>query len=334
MARAAGSRPLPEGSTSRASCRPAAHDPARHRDHTAWRDSAVRAILANPHYSGYQVWARAARAEILLDPTDVAAGVTIVQRWASEDRWYRSEGPSHEALVTPDLLEAVQERFRVRLPSDEVRATQESHGTYPLQGLACCDICGQRLQGELRRGRRYYRCPTTGSARSEGDGHPVSVYLREDVVVRPLDKWLAEALSQEAAERSAQQLATNRYSAELAAREKAAKRSLADADRKIARLEQALEDGLPSPPSSVWPASMRSPATPPKPSWPASASNNPKDCPPKSSRPPSNTPGASPPPSPAPPTHSDGSSTKPSASRSATTPANASSTPRSRRSHL
>jgi hypothetical protein len=42
-----------------------------------------------------------------------------------------------------------------------------------------------------------------------------------------------------------QELATNRHSAELAAREKAAKRSLADADRKIARLEQALEDGLP-----------------------------------------------------------------------------------------
>ena len=56
---------------------------------------------------------------------------------------------------------------------------------------------------------------------------------------------LVEALSEEAAERSAQELATNRHSAGLAAREKAAKRSVADADRKIARLEQALEDGLP-----------------------------------------------------------------------------------------
>jgi len=61
----------------------------------------------------------------------------------------------------------------------------------------------------------------------------------------PLDKWLAEALAEEATERSAQELATNRHSTQLAAREKAAKRSLADADRKIARLEQALEDGLP-----------------------------------------------------------------------------------------
>ena len=40
-------------------------------------------------------------------------------------------------------------------------------------------------------------------------------------------------------------LVFNRRSAELAAREKVAKRALADADRRIARLEQALEDGLP-----------------------------------------------------------------------------------------
>ncbi len=227
---------------------PAAHDPVRnpHRDRTAWRDSAIRAILANPRYSGYQVWGRAPRNEILLDPTDVAAGVTTVQRWAPEEAWYRSNQPSHEALVPPDLFEAVQQRFRVRRPSDEVRAARSSHGAYPLRGFARCAVCGRRLQGETRRGRRYYRCPTAGSARSQSHGgHPVSVYLREDVVVRPLDEWLAEALSEEAAERSAQELAANRHSAELEAREKTAKRALADADRKIARLEQALEDGLP-----------------------------------------------------------------------------------------
>lgn len=226
---------------------PAAYDHVRnsHRDRTEWRDSAVRAILANPRYSGYQVWGRAPRNEILLDPTDVAAGVTTVQRWAPEESWFRSNQPSHEALVPPDLFEAVQDRFRARRPSDKIRAQRAGDGTYPLRGLARCAVCGRRLQGETRRGRRYYRCPTTGSARSQQGGHPVTVYLREDVVVRPLDEWLAEALSEEAAERSAQELAANRHSAELAAREKAAKRSLADADRKIARLEQALEDGLP-----------------------------------------------------------------------------------------
>jgi site-specific DNA recombinase len=226
---------------------PAAHDPTRnpHRDATKWRDSAVRAILANPRYSGYQVWGRAPRSEILLDPTDVAAGATVVQRWAPEDQWYRSAEPSHESLVPTDLFEAVKDRFRGRRPTDQIRAARPAHGTYPLRGFAHCTICGRRLQGELRRGKRYYRCPTTGSARTQTGGHPVSVYLREDVVVPPLDKWLSEALSQEAAERTAHELASSRHSAELAARETAAKRGLADADRKIARLEQALEDGLP-----------------------------------------------------------------------------------------
>jgi hypothetical protein len=66
------------------------------------------------------------------------------------------------------------------------------------------------------------------------------------MVVPPLDKWLAEALSEEAAGPSAQELSTKRRSAETEAREKSARRALADADRKIARLEQALQEGLPT----------------------------------------------------------------------------------------
>ena len=115
---------------------PAGYDPIRnpHRDRTRWRDSAVRAILANPRYNGYQVWGRAPRSEILLDPTDVAAGVTTVQRWASEDSWHRSAEPSHEALVPADLFEAVQARFRARRPGNEMRAPRAAHDIYPLRG--------------------------------------------------------------------------------------------------------------------------------------------------------------------------------------------------------
>ncbi len=61
----------------------------------------------------------------------------------------------------------------------------------------------------------------------------------------PLDAWLADAFSAEAVERTAAELAAERRSAEDAAREKTAKHALVEADRKIARLEQALEDGLP-----------------------------------------------------------------------------------------
>jgi len=226
---------------------PAAHDPARntHRRGTEWRDSAVRAILTNPRYSGHQVWGRVPRSEILLDPTDVAAGLTGVQRAVPEDHWHRSAQPSHDALVPADLLQAVQARFRARLPTSDTRAARTTHATYPLRGLATCTICGRRLQGELRKGRRYYRCPTTGTARTQTAGHPVSVYLREDIVVSPLDKWLVGALSDEAGIRAAQDFVPASLTAETAAREQAAKKTVADADRKIARLEEALENGLP-----------------------------------------------------------------------------------------
>lgn len=57
---------------------PSAADPRRNRHRAssrgAWGQSAVRAILKNPRYTGYQVWARQRKDEVLLDIDDVAAG--------------------------------------------------------------------------------------------------------------------------------------------------------------------------------------------------------------------------------------------------------------------
>lgn len=52
---------------------PSAHDHQRnrHRSGTAWSKSAVRAILTNPRYTGYQVWNRQRKQEVLLDVNDV-----------------------------------------------------------------------------------------------------------------------------------------------------------------------------------------------------------------------------------------------------------------------
>lgn len=66
---------------------PSAHDPSRsrHRHQEGWAESAVRAILTNPRYTGRQVWGRQPRHEALVDPADVAAGYTTHQRWADEE---------------------------------------------------------------------------------------------------------------------------------------------------------------------------------------------------------------------------------------------------------
>ena len=57
---------------------PSAHDPARnrHRCGVAWSKNAVRAILMNPRYTGYQVWNKQRKDEVLLDVEDVALGPT------------------------------------------------------------------------------------------------------------------------------------------------------------------------------------------------------------------------------------------------------------------
>ncbi len=47
----------------------------------------VRAILANPRYTGRQVWNRQRRDEVLIDVEDVALGHMTKMRWNGEDDW-------------------------------------------------------------------------------------------------------------------------------------------------------------------------------------------------------------------------------------------------------
>lgn len=54
---------------------PSAHDRARnkHRSGIAWNKFAVRAIVINPRYTGYQVWNKQRKDEVLIDVEDVAS---------------------------------------------------------------------------------------------------------------------------------------------------------------------------------------------------------------------------------------------------------------------
>src|SRR6202000_550848 len=62
---------------------PSAHDPARnrHRCGIAWNKFAVRAILVNPRYTGYQVWNKQRKDEVLIDVDDVALRHKTKLRW-------------------------------------------------------------------------------------------------------------------------------------------------------------------------------------------------------------------------------------------------------------
>ncbi len=79
-----------------------------HRLGIAWGKSAVRAILLNPRYTGFQVWNKQRKDEILMDIEDVAAGHHTVMRWNETAEWVWSNELAHEALVTREIFQDVQ----------------------------------------------------------------------------------------------------------------------------------------------------------------------------------------------------------------------------------
>lgn len=134
----------------------------------------MRAILGNPRYTGYQVWNRQRRDEVLIDVQDVALGHETKMRWNDQDDWVWSAEQTHEALVPRELfVEAQRHRAAASRPAAIVRPRRNR--TYLLSGLLHCAQCGRRMQGQAIRDHAYYRCkfPTEyadaqGSSREDG----------------------------------------------------------------------------------------------------------------------------------------------------------------------
>jgi site-specific DNA recombinase len=68
----------------------------------------VRAILANPRYTGRKVWNRQPTSHELVDPANTGLGHRQVQRWALPQGWVISTRPSHPALVSEEDFTAMQ----------------------------------------------------------------------------------------------------------------------------------------------------------------------------------------------------------------------------------
>jgi site-specific DNA recombinase len=223
---------------------PAGHDPARnpHRHGRAWGKSAVRAILANPRYTGYQVWGRQRRDEVLLDVDDVAAGHTSRRRWNPATNWVWSAEPAHQPLVSRETFQAVQARMHPASPP-KPRKARPGARVYPLRGRLRCQLCDRRLQGQWIRGEAYYRCRYQAEyATAVGFDHPRSVYLREVDLLPRIDAWLGRLSDADHLEATCQALAAGSdQQATRSAEQTAARQLLADCDRRLARYRAALE---------------------------------------------------------------------------------------------
>jgi site-specific DNA recombinase len=115
----------------------------------AWTLRTVAAILANPRYTGMQVWNRQ-RTDF--DLANTTLGHRQVQRWHLPEGWVISKHPAHAALVSEADFIAAQHTAAPRGPAaPAVRR-------YLLAGLLACGRCGRRLESAWSNGKPAYRC--------------------------------------------------------------------------------------------------------------------------------------------------------------------------------
>ncbi|MFF4602757.1 recombinase family protein [Streptomyces sp. NPDC001339] len=155
---------------------PSAADPARnpHRNKTAWNATVVRAILANPRYTGRQVWNRQRTDHVLLDPANTTLGSRDVRRWNTPENWSVSTAPAHRALVSEADFVAVQ---NIRAPRETA-----SGRAYLLVGLLRCALCQRQMDSCWSHQRPAYRC-RHGYTTATSSDRPRNAYVREDRIL-------------------------------------------------------------------------------------------------------------------------------------------------------
>ncbi len=159
---------------------PSAADPGRNPHHTgaAWTLRTVAAILANPRYTGRQVWNRQRTDFDLADPANTTLGHKQVQRWNLPEGWVISKHPAHAALVSEADFIAAQDTAAPRGPAGPAVRR------YLLAGMLACGRCGRRLESAWSNSKPAYRCRHghTSATRPE-PGRPPNTYVREDQIM-------------------------------------------------------------------------------------------------------------------------------------------------------
>lgn len=251
---------IAEGLTGDGIPSPSAHDPGRnpHRCGLAWSKAAVRVILTNPRYTGRQVWNRQRKDEVLIDVDDVALGHQTRMRWNTPDAWIWSDRPVHPPLIADADFRTVQDLLAAAGRRAVDRKPRRTPREYALTGLMFCGLCRRRMQGSWNNGKPHYRCvfPQEYALANKID-HPRSLYVREELVLPPLDAWLASAFDPPhltdtiRAMTAAQDLGDQATEAVERARQ-----VIAGADAKLARYRAALESGTDPALIATWTAEV------------------------------------------------------------------------------
>lgn len=168
---------------------PSGHDPARnrHRAGTAWTLRTVAEILANPRYTGRQVWNRQRTDHNETEPGDKRSSRGPVRRWNPKDQWVISTNVVHPPLVAEADFVTAQTITAVPAPADGQARR------YLLTGLVICQLCGRRAEAHWVHGRPGYRCRHgRTSASLTVPGRPEALYIREDVLIAAACRQLGD----------------------------------------------------------------------------------------------------------------------------------------------
>ena len=143
----------------------------------------VAAILANPRYTGRQVWNRQGRDH---NAARGKQGRGPVHRWNPVRDWVISKQIVHPPLVAEQDFVAAQ-AIRAARPTDDGTTR-----VYLLAGLVRCRPCGRRMDAHWVNNRADYRCRHGHtSAQEASPDRPKNLYVREDHILASLPTHLA-----------------------------------------------------------------------------------------------------------------------------------------------
>lgn len=138
------------------------------------------------------MWNRQRKDEVLIDVRDVALGHIARMRWNDEDKWIFSEEIAHPPIIDAETFRRAQVLLMARKGARGGHKPHKSRHAYALSGLLFCGICDRRMQGHWANAAPYYRCRFPNEyALANHVQHPLNVTLRQDIVLDPLDTWLA-----------------------------------------------------------------------------------------------------------------------------------------------
>ncbi len=197
----------------------------------------------NPRYTGYQVWAKQRREEVLLDVEDVGAGHHTVMRWNGEAEWIWSTERAQEPLIEREVFQAAQAKMQAARRGPQERRPKQTDRPYLLRGRLRCGLCGKRLQGSRHHGEPYYRCLYAAQYAAATEFPHPKADLRESDFLPKLDDWLGLIFDPENIDATCEAMVgAIDTDASIAARARA-QAVVKECDRKLERYRVAIDSG-------------------------------------------------------------------------------------------